>query len=169
MGEGLFCRRSLRCGSLRYTKLCIRLSVLTLSVRFTIQGIVIVLLFQCMSALLDPVHHTAKGFKWGLVAHTVAMFLTATIGVVTSRNIFSSSFIDRREFHGVEGYPSGPTGYQNFANLNEGFVIKVVRLMFPLNQWLADGLLVSSASDSVAQVPNVGHYFSCIVVTLFIQ
>jgi hypothetical protein len=122
-----------------------------------------------MSALLYPVHHSTKGIKWGLVAHTVAMFLTLTIGFVINRNSFSSSFINGREFYGVEGYPSGPIGYQLFIDLNRGAVIDVASLMFPLNQLLADGLLVSSASDSVAQVPKVGHYFSCIAVTLYIR
>jgi hypothetical protein len=121
-----------------------------------------------MSALLDPVHHTTKGVKWGLVAHTVTMFSATTIGFAISRNIFSSSFIDGREFHGVEGYPSGPMRYQAF-DLNREAVIDVADLMFPLSQWIADGLLVSSASNSVAQVPNVVHHFSCIVVTLFIR
>jgi hypothetical protein len=122
-----------------------------------------------MSPLLDPVHHTTKGFKWGLVAHTVAMSLTSTIGFAINRNRFSNSFIDHREFPGVEGYNSGPTGYWDFIVSNRGAVVDVSYIMFPLNQWLADGFLVSSASDSVAQVPNVGHYFSCIAVTLSIQ
>jgi hypothetical protein len=121
-----------------------------------------------MSTLLDPVHHTRKGVKWGFVAHTVAMFLTSTIGFMISRDILSISFIGRREFHGVEGLPSGPLGYADFGAVKTG-VIDVVHLMFPLSQWLTDGLLVSSASDSVAQVPNVGHYSSCIAVILFIQ
>jgi hypothetical protein len=143
--------------------------VLTLSVWFTVLGIAIALFFQCMRALLYPVHHTAKGIKWGLVTHTVAMFFTSTIAFVIDHNIISSSFIDRREFHGVEGYPPGPMGYELFIVLNRGAVIDVSQLMFPLSQWLADGLLVSTASDSVTQVPNVGHHFSCIAVTLFIQ
>jgi hypothetical protein len=122
-----------------------------------------------MSALLDPVHHTTKAIKWGLVAHTLAMLFTSTIAVAINRNVFSSSFIDHREFHGVEDYPSGPIGYYPFIVTNGGALMDVSYLMFPLNQWLADGLLVSPASDSVAQVPNVGHSFSCIAVTLFIR
>jgi hypothetical protein len=112
-----------------------------------------------MSALLDPVHHTTKGIKWGLVVHAVAIFMTSTIGFVINLDLFSSSFIDRREFHGIEGYHSGPIGYQSFASLNKGAVVYVDRLIFPLAQWLTDGLLVSSASDSVAQVFNelLGH------------
>lgn len=126
------------------------LSVLTLSARFIILGVVIALFFQCMSALLHPVHRTKKGIKWGLVAHTVAMFSFLTISHTINRNIFSISYIDAREFSGTDDLPPGPIGYQAFVNSEVTSIVST--LMFPFNQWLADGLLVSSAINSLPQI-----------------
>ena len=94
-----------------------------------------------------------KGVRWGLVAQTVAMFSFLTIGAVINRDAFAISYINGREFTGADGagFP-GPIGYQSFAFTNQEVVGYVAFFMFPFNQWLADGLLVSSVSNSAAQV-----------------
>ena len=56
-------------------------------------------------------------------------------------------WIDNRNFPGTDELPPGPVGYDTTLNLDTGAVIFDV--MFPSNQWLADGLLVSLASDSL--------------------
>lgn len=112
----------------------------------TIQGIVIVLFFQCMDALLSPYN---KGrTKWGLVAHATAMFSFVTIYTAMTLNIESISFIDNRNFPGADGVlPPGPVGYQ-FLIYSKAISI-VPNVAFLLNNWLADGLLVSSVLESV--------------------
>lgn len=122
-------------------------------------GTVILLFFQCMSALLDPSNRTRGGTKWGLVAHTAAMFSFVTIYTAMSLDLQSISYIDNREF------PAGPLVYQ--LSISTQAISIVPNVMFPLNQWLADGLLVSSALNSVAQVSEVDYSSSCIVATLF--
>ena len=113
-------------------------------VRLILLGIATALFFQCMSALLYPVRRTAKSIKWGLVVHTAAMFSFLTIGLAMNRNTLSASYIDDREFPGGDTALPGPLGYLNFAFSDQKVTNSVAFLMFPLNQWLADGLLVSS-------------------------
>lgn len=103
-------------------------------------GIVIVLFFQCMIALLNSANRKKEGIKWGLVAHTFFMFSFVTIYTAASLALQSISYIDNREFPGGGGSPPGPLGYQ----LSNGFLgISVVQsVVFFLNGWLADGLLL---------------------------
>jgi hypothetical protein len=83
------------------------------------------------------------GTKWGLVAHAVAMFTFVTIYTGMTLNIQSISFIDNRNFPGADGVlPPGPVGYQ-FLIYSKAISI-VPNVAFLLNNWLADGLLVSS-------------------------
>jgi len=106
-------------------------------------GIVIVLFFQCMSALLDPVNRARGGVKWGLVAHTVAMFSFVTIYISMTLHIQSISFIDNREFSGTSddgAKPPGPLGYQWLIYSMP--VATVPTSMIVLNNWLTDGLLL---------------------------
>ena len=117
-----------------------------------------------MSALLYPVHPTMKGIRWGLVAHTVAMFSFSTIGIAINRDVFSISYINDREFTGPI---LGPVGFLTFTFPIQQVIGYVAFLMFPFNQWLAGGLLVSSPPDSVAQVSNVGlllQLYRCLVI-----
>ena len=74
------------------------------------------------------------------MAHTVAMFSFLTIPLVINLSTVSSEYIDRRNFPGDRTLPPGPVGY-SFFNIYET-QFSVYRSMFPLNQWLADGLLV---------------------------
>lgn len=103
-------------------------------------GIVIVLFFQCMGALLDPVNRRSSGIKWGLVAHTMAMFASVTVYTAMSLHLHSISYIDNREFPGIDGGRPGPLGYQLLIISKP--ISVVPNAMFPLNQWLADGLLL---------------------------
>ena len=78
-----------------------------------------------------------------------------------NRNTLSISYIDNREFTSAKGTSSGPLGYQIFALSDWKVATYVAFLMFPLNQWLADGLLVGSLSNSAAKASNVTYFFSC--------
>ena len=128
-----------------------------------ISGIVVVLFFQCMAALLVPVRPADGGTKWTLVAHTVAMFSFVTIYTATELNIQSLSYIDNREFPGIDGsLPPGPIGYQYLTYFEAANVIR--NLTFILNNWLADALLVRPAPNSIPRVSDVTHSSSSIVV-----
>ena len=112
-----------------------------------ILGVLIVLFFQCMAALFDSANRRGERIKWGLVSYTVAMFSFATVLTGMQLNIRSISYIDNREFPGVEdALPPGPLGYQSF--IWSGPLSLTPSLMFALNNWLADGLLVGSFFDS---------------------
>ena len=139
----------------------------TLLVRSAIPGFVVALFFQCMYALLNPVHCTSGRIKWGLVVHTAAMFSFATINAGMCLDIQSFSYVEKRSYSGYEGlYRSGPLGY--LALIYSKPISVVPPLMFFLGNWLADGLLVSSGSSSVAQSPNADYSASSIVVICFI-
>lgn len=103
-------------------------------------GIVIVLFFHCMSALLGPVSRKKGGIKWELVAHTVAMFSFVTVYTAANLDFQSISYIDNRNFPGGDGVPPGPFGYQIYVYFIPISLIQSI--MFALNGWLADGLLL---------------------------
>ena len=112
------------------------------------------LFFQCMAALLDPVNRRRDGNKWGLVAYTTVMFTFVTVFTGMNLNVQSISFIDNREFPGVEGVlPPGPLGYQFFIYSKALSVVP--NLMFLLNNWLADGLLVGPLFNATCAWPDV--------------
>jgi hypothetical protein len=70
------------------------------------------------------------------------MFFFATIYTAANLNIVFISYIDNRGFPGVSGIPPGPLGYQySIYNKATGIISTVV---FILNNWLADGLLVNT-------------------------
>ena len=132
----------------------VRLSVTILSVWFAL-GIVIVLFFQCMTALFNPVHRRGERIKWGLVCYTATMFSLTTVFTTSILDLQSISYIDNREFPGVDTtLPPGPLGYQWF--LYSDVLTIVPNLMFLLNNWMADGLLVGSSLmlPPLAQVSN---------------
>jgi len=116
--------------------------LLTSLVRSTVLGIVIVMFFQCITALFNPANRRREGIKWGLVIYTVLMFSFVTIRSVMALNLVSISFIDNREFPGVgDQLPPGPIGYTLLACPKATSV--VLGLMFLLNNWLANALLAS--------------------------
>ena len=122
--------------------------------RSFILGIVIVLFFRCMAALLNPVHRRREGIKWGLVSHTVVTFFVVTVLTGMQLDILSVCFIDNRKFPGVEGVlPPGPLGYQ-WLIYSRALGIGA-NLMFFLNNWLADALLVSSSFGAAPTPPGL--------------
>jgi len=118
-----------------------------------------------MGAFFDPGNRRREGIKWGLVVYTCLMFSFVTIFTAMNLHIQSISFIDNREFPGFPDLlPPGPLGYQ-FLIYSK--VLSVVpNLMFLLNNWLADGFLVTFTSSSLIQVSHAGCSSSSIVVTL---
>ena len=116
--------------------------------RSIFQGVVVVLFFRCMSALLNPANRARGNVKWGLVAHAVAMFSFATVYTAFTLNIQSISYIDNRQFPGVGNVlPPGPVGYQFFIYSKPMGIVPNV--MFLLDTWLADALLVSCPPNPV--------------------
>ena len=93
-----------------------------------------------MDALLN---HKRGPIKWGLVAHTIAMFSFFTIEVSTNLNLQSISYIDNREFHDGSMTLPGPPGYQ-MGPLAKKPATNITNIVFFSNVWLADGLLVGS-------------------------
>lgn len=118
-----------------------------------------------MGALLNPVNR-ASGIKWGLVAHTALMFSFVTINTAMSLAIQAISYVDDRGFPSQEGLPSGPFGYQLFIYSKP--ISFVTTLMFFLNNWLADGLLVCFVPNPGARFSNLERSSSYIVATLSI-
>lgn len=86
------------------------------------------------------------------------MFSFVTVFTATNLDIQSISYIDNREFPGMDGVgsvlPPGPLGYQFFIYSKS---ISIGRsLMFLLSNWLADGLLVSPVFNPIVQVSHPG-------------
>ena len=106
---------------------------------------------------------------WGLAAHTVVMFLCLTISVVMELSQLSKFHIDERRSGALTltnmgifapwGTPTGDNGHVTQYVLSS--------LMFPLNQWLADGLLVNHVSNPTSALSNLYHTSSCIVAMLY--
>ena len=130
-------------------------------------GIVVALFFQCMAVLLSPANPIGRITRWALVVHTVALFLFLTIPIGIGINYSFVERIDNREYPGDDEFPPGPNGYDDLLAFKATTVVSVA--MFPLNQWLADGLLVGPITDSATRTFNVGHSSSCIVAMLFIS
>jgi hypothetical protein len=142
------------------------LAVLISSVRFLILGIVVVLFFKCMSALLNPLDRTSGGIKWPFVAHTTVMFSFLTINIAMSLNISSISYIDNRAFPGDETLSPGPFGYQ--TRITSKAISIVPNVLFLLNNCLADCLLVNEVSNSIPEISYASCRCSSFVATLSI-
>lgn len=98
-------------------------------------GIVIVLFFQCVGAVLAG--RARRSIRLVLVAHTVAMFFFLTVSIAMGMNLQSISWINNREFNDPP-FP-GPLGYKaQFHSITRS----IPGTTFQLNQWLADGLLL---------------------------
>ena len=118
-----------------------------------------------MNALLGPKSCMRKGKKWGLVVHTVALFLVTTTSVALSLYTLAVSYINDREFPGGDGIPPGPFGYPDLPKFT---VINAVAFAaIQVNQWLVDGLLVSFMLNSATKTFNFSCFSSYIVATLF--
>lgn len=115
-------------------------------------GIVVALFFQCMRTLLSPTENT-RGIKWHLVIHTIIMFSLVTVHTALILYLPSISYVDNRGYPGTDTLPPGPIIYLGlFSDRAIGITS---RLLFPLNQWLADGLMVGSVTTLTARGPNV--------------
>ena len=127
-------------------------------------GVLIVLFFQCMATLLSPAHRRGEGIKWGLVTYTVVMFSFVTVYTAMNLHIQSLAFIDNRSFTYL-GVPFGPLGWQ--STIRRTVIGMFPTVMFVLNYWLADGLLVGSLFDaaSARPVPNVVHSSSIVATS----
>ena len=124
--------------------------MLTPPIQCIFLGIVVALFLRCMSVLLSPTNSIRRGVKSALVFHTMAMFAFLTIPIVMNAINLSTCYINDREYPGNDKSPPGPIGYSYVLDRKtETFVFDA---MFPLNQWLADGLLVRLVSNSVAEV-----------------
>ena len=130
-------------------------------------GLLVVLFFKCMAALFDPVHRRGERTKWGLVSYTVLMFLVATAQTAMSWYIRVISYVDNREFPGIEGAISpGPVGYRSFIFSDVSTTVSNSDMFF-LNGWFADGFLVNSVYFlcSPAQVANAGASSSIVATS----
>ena len=107
-----------------------------------------------MCALLSTANRIREGVNWGLVSYTVIMFSCATVVNGGALYFASISFIDNRNFPGVENVaPPGPLGYQQTlcstaAGTGPTFACS-------LSYWLADGLLVGRLIDPAPVFPGV--------------
>jgi len=130
----------------RDPSLGVGLSVLTVLFVCVILGMLVVLFFKCMTALLGSTHRRGEGIKWGLVSYTVIMYSLATMYTGTILHELSISYIDNRNF------PCGPYGYQAYINYTAVGFIR--RTTFRLSNWLADWLLVGVLLDVVVARPG---------------
>ena len=111
------------------------------------------LFFQSVAALLNPVHRRGERIKRGLVSHTTLIFSVVTILTATTLNNRSLISIDNRKYTSVGGVaPTGPVGYQLFIDSSP--LSLTADVMFFLNAWLADGLLVSLPFDVMIHPPR---------------
>ena len=91
------------------------------------------------------------------------MFSLVTVFTAMGLHLQSISYIDNREFPGAgDTVLPGPFGYQLFVYSKPISIIPGA--MFPLIQWLADGLLVRSVPNSITWVYNAGCSSSSTVV-----
>ena len=111
------------------------------------------LFFQCMATMFNPDHRRGERIKWGLAFYTVAMFSVVTIQTAMNLNITSIAYIDNRGFPGTSELPPGPYGYESF--IAAGALNVIPNVMFVLNDWLADGLMVSPPFDATFAYPSV--------------
>ena len=119
---------------------------LTSSPRSIVLGVVVILFVQCMKVLLSSAYRTGRGPRWGLVAYTATSFSIVTIFTAINSDLQSISYIDNREYPGSDVLPPGPLGYQYL--IYSAPISIAANMMFLLNNWLADGLLVSLRLDS---------------------
>ena len=87
------------------------------------------------------------GFKWWLVIHVAAMFSIVTVTIGMGLNLTSTAYITSREFPGNGEPAPGPMGYKYLIYSTALSVIP--NNLLQVNQWLADGLLVSCTPVSV--------------------
>lgn len=125
-----------------------------------------------MNALLNPANRKIGGVRWALVAHTTVMFSVVT--ALTAINVYALlvAYIDDREYPGTDEIIAGPLGYEDLVSSEAPTITSNV--LFVLNQWFADALLVSRvlfqnrmARDClIACGPFVQLYRCCVIYTM---
>ena len=123
------------------------------------------LFFQCMSALFNPVNRPNRNIKWPLVVHTATMFSLVTMFTAMSLDILPIGYVNNREFPGTYQFPPGPNGY--LVSRSSETILLIPTIFLFLNNWLADGLLVSPAPNSIYQVFEICRSFSSLVAISF--
>ena len=100
--------------------------------------------FQTIAALVSPLNRKGEKVKWGLVGYSTVMFALVTIFTAMNVRLQQLSYIDNREFPGIPNVlPPGPIGW-SLSMYSKALVI-VPNACFIIANWMADGLLVSSA------------------------
>ena len=122
------------------------LPVLTSFVVSIVPGIVTVFFCQCMGVLLSPTNrkHKSGGIRWGLSALTTAMFLFSTTTLALNLSAVYPAI------HYRDGRSLARPGLLRYL-ITFDIPSTIPLSLISLNQWLADGLLVSSVSKSVVQ------------------
>ena len=102
----------------------------------------------------NPIHRSGERIKWGLVSYVTVMFSLLTALTAMSSTVFSISYINNRQFTGVGGLlPPGPFGY--LSSISPMAITFLPDVMAIMNNWLADGLLVSPLFDPAFILPGV--------------
>lgn len=101
------------------------------------------------------------GIKWGFVAYVVLMFSLVTVYTTANLDLQSISYIDNREFPGLNDGLPGPFNYEYLIYYKP--ISLVSPIMFISNYWLADGLLVNALSNSAAPTSDATHSSSSTV------
>lgn len=105
-------------------------------------GMVVILYFECATAILKPQSRRVGGGKWGLLAYTTFLFALGTIYTCCNLRVRQLSYIDNRNFPGkAPSLPPGPIGYTLFSQSKPTSVLSDAS--FTTANWMADGFLVS--------------------------
>ena len=100
-----------------------------------------------MTALLGPTNRMKEGKRWGIVAHTVALFSVLMVSFATGLVSFLVIYMNAREFPGTDDWPMEPLGY--LLDLPKFVAVaSISSSVIQVNQWLIDGLLVSPMLNS---------------------
>ena len=107
-----------------------------------------------MATLFNPTRNREEPIRWGLVSYTVVMFLVVTVENAMNLYVQSISYIDNREYPGAGGITSpGPFGY--IVSVGSEAINIIPNVLFLINSWLADGLLVGAFSSVALDFPDV--------------
>jgi hypothetical protein len=106
----------------------------------------VVLYFQAITALVNPLYREGQSIKWGLVGYLTVLFGLATTFTALKVRLQQLAYIDNREFPGLpygvpHTIPPGPIGWSLLMYSKPLAIIPNV--CFIIANWMADDLLVS--------------------------
>ena len=106
----------------------------------------VVLYFQAITALVNPLYREGQSVKWGFVGYSTVLFGLATTFTAMRVRLQQLAYIDNREFPGLpygvpDTIPPGPIGW-SLLMYSKPLAI-VPNVCFIIANWMADGLLVS--------------------------